>query len=128
MNEEKTGKCLRQVEYIRGHLWHIYSIADNRKTLIKMVSCIPDCFPIYKLLVILFSVWYEVFFRKPKIECITFDDTIKPFCTENMLYVLVEPISFFFNIFKYIVIFFHRLIYGQRSCSFYDTNYLLVAL
>jgi hypothetical protein len=30
MNEEKTGKCLQQVEYIRGHLWHRYSIAVNK--------------------------------------------------------------------------------------------------
>jgi len=22
MNEEMTGKCLRQVEHNRGHLWH----------------------------------------------------------------------------------------------------------
>jgi replication-associated recombination protein RarA len=22
MNEERTGKCLRQGEHIRGHLWH----------------------------------------------------------------------------------------------------------
>jgi hypothetical protein len=35
MNEEMTGKCLRQVEHIRGHLWHRYSIAVNR---IKGVS------------------------------------------------------------------------------------------
>ena len=27
MNEERTGKCL-QVEHIRGHLGHIYSIAS----------------------------------------------------------------------------------------------------
>jgi hypothetical protein len=27
MNEEGTGKCLRQVEHIRGHFWHIYSVA-----------------------------------------------------------------------------------------------------
>jgi hypothetical protein len=27
MNEERTGKSLRQVERIRGHLWHRYSIA-----------------------------------------------------------------------------------------------------
>ena len=26
----KYGKCLRQVEHIRGHLWHIYSIAVNQ--------------------------------------------------------------------------------------------------
>jgi hypothetical protein len=26
MNEEKTGKCLRQEEHIRDHLWHRYSI------------------------------------------------------------------------------------------------------
>jgi hypothetical protein len=30
MNEERTGKCLRQVEHIRLHLWHIYSIAVNQ--------------------------------------------------------------------------------------------------
>ena len=26
----KDGKCLRQVEHIRGHLWHRYSIAVNQ--------------------------------------------------------------------------------------------------
>jgi len=26
MNEERIGKCLRQVEHIRGQLWHRYSI------------------------------------------------------------------------------------------------------
>jgi len=25
VNEEMTGKCLRQVEHMRGHLWHRYS-------------------------------------------------------------------------------------------------------
>jgi hypothetical protein len=30
MNEERTGKCLRQVEHNRGHLWHRYSIAVNQ--------------------------------------------------------------------------------------------------
>jgi len=30
MNEERTWKCLRQVEHIRGHLWHIYSITVNQ--------------------------------------------------------------------------------------------------
>jgi hypothetical protein len=29
MNEERTGKCLRQMKYIRGHLWHRYSITVN---------------------------------------------------------------------------------------------------
>ena len=28
MNEGMPGKCL-QVEYIRGHLWHRYSIVVN---------------------------------------------------------------------------------------------------
>jgi hypothetical protein len=27
MSKEKSEKYLRQVEHIRGHLWHIYSIA-----------------------------------------------------------------------------------------------------
>jgi len=30
MNEERTGKCLRQVQHIRGHLWHIYYITVNQ--------------------------------------------------------------------------------------------------
>ena len=30
MNEERTGKCLRQVEHIRGHLWHWCSLAVNQ--------------------------------------------------------------------------------------------------
>ena len=30
MNEERTGKCIRQVEHIRGHLWHRYSITVNQ--------------------------------------------------------------------------------------------------
>jgi len=30
MNEERTGKFLRQVEHIHGHLWHRYSISVNQ--------------------------------------------------------------------------------------------------
>jgi hypothetical protein len=30
MKEERTGKCLRQLEHIRGHLWHRYSITVNQ--------------------------------------------------------------------------------------------------
>jgi hypothetical protein len=30
MNEERTGKCFRQVEHIRSHLWHRYSITVNQ--------------------------------------------------------------------------------------------------
>jgi hypothetical protein len=30
MNEERTGKCLRQVEHVRCHLWHRYSITVNQ--------------------------------------------------------------------------------------------------
>jgi hypothetical protein len=46
MNEEKTGKCLRQVEHIRGHLQHRYSITVNnyggdRKTFEVMTSTYP---------------------------------------------------------------------------------------
>ena len=41
MNEERTGKCLRQVEHIRGHLWHIYSITVNRKIFEVMTSTLP---------------------------------------------------------------------------------------
>ena len=30
MNEERTEQCLRQVEHIRGHLWHRHSVAVNQ--------------------------------------------------------------------------------------------------
>ena len=30
MNEERTGKWLRQVEHIHGHMWHRYSITVNQ--------------------------------------------------------------------------------------------------
>jgi len=30
MYDERTGKCLQQVEHIRGHLWHRYSIMVNQ--------------------------------------------------------------------------------------------------
>jgi hypothetical protein len=30
MKEERTGKCLRQVDHIRVHLWHRYSIMVNQ--------------------------------------------------------------------------------------------------
>ena len=30
MNEERTGKCLRQVKHTHGHLWHKYSITVNQ--------------------------------------------------------------------------------------------------
>jgi len=30
MNEERAGKCLRQVEHIRGHFLHRYSITVNQ--------------------------------------------------------------------------------------------------
>ena len=30
MNEERTGKCLRQVEHIRGHMWPRYSLTVNQ--------------------------------------------------------------------------------------------------
>jgi len=30
MNEERTMKCLQQVEHIHGHLWHRYSITVNQ--------------------------------------------------------------------------------------------------
>ena len=38
MNEERTWKCLRQVEHIRGHLWHRYFIRVNQVMLISVVK------------------------------------------------------------------------------------------
>jgi len=40
MNEERTRKCL-QVEHIRGHLWHIYSITVNQVMVatVKLSQC-----------------------------------------------------------------------------------------
>jgi hypothetical protein len=38
MNEERTWKCLRQVEHIRGHLWHRYSIHHLENCIISLVE------------------------------------------------------------------------------------------
>ena len=52
MNEERAGKCLRQVKHIRGHLWHRCSIAVNQimvanlKTFEVMTSTLPRGTPI----------------------------------------------------------------------------------
>jgi hypothetical protein len=34
-DEERTGKCLRPLKYIRGHLWHRYSIAVNQVVVLR---------------------------------------------------------------------------------------------
>ena len=41
MNEERTGKCLGQVEHIRGHLGHRYSIMANQAmvAIVKQFRC-----------------------------------------------------------------------------------------
>jgi len=36
MNEERTGLWLRQTEYIRGHLWHRYSVTVNQVMVAKV--------------------------------------------------------------------------------------------
>jgi Na+-transporting methylmalonyl-CoA/oxaloacetate decarboxylase gamma subunit len=51
MYEERTGKCLRHVEHIRGHLWHIYSIAVNQVMVVTVN-------PLKRVLsVFLFFIW-----------------------------------------------------------------------
>ena len=37
MNEERTGKCLRHVKLIDGHLWHRYSVTVNQVMVIGVV-------------------------------------------------------------------------------------------
>ena len=44
MNEERTGKCLRQVEHIRGHLWHRYSITVNQVQVLNSYVICSDTF------------------------------------------------------------------------------------
>ena len=41
MNEERTGKCLGQVEHIRGYLGHRYSIMANQAmvAIVKQFRC-----------------------------------------------------------------------------------------
>ena len=36
MNEERIGKYLRQVQHLRGHLWHRYSISINQVVLLTL--------------------------------------------------------------------------------------------
>jgi hypothetical protein len=67
LNEERNRKYLRQVEYIRGHLWHRYSITVNQ----VMVASVK------------LSKWWlqlnlvrnqiqKLLFRKNVIECLVF--------------------------------------------------------
>ena len=44
MNEEKTVKCLRQMEYMRGHFWHIYTTKVLRPR--EYVTYWPYCLTI----------------------------------------------------------------------------------
>ena len=44
MNEERTGKCLRQVEHIRGHLLHRYSITINQVQVLNSYEICCDTF------------------------------------------------------------------------------------
>jgi hypothetical protein len=44
MNEEKTGKCLRQVEHIRGHLLHRYCITVNQVQVLNLYEICCDTF------------------------------------------------------------------------------------
>jgi hypothetical protein len=69
MNEERTEKCLGQVEDIRGHLWHIYSIRVNqvavthRKTFEVMTNVHqPNRFGHKQI------VWYDYIFPHTKDE------------------------------------------------------------
>ena len=48
MNEERTEKCLRQVEHIRGHLWHRYSITVNQGTNVSKYFVDNSVFDIYR--------------------------------------------------------------------------------
>jgi hypothetical protein len=43
MNEDRIGKCLRQVEHSYGHLWHRFSIAVNQ----VMVTTVKPCYSIF---------------------------------------------------------------------------------
>jgi hypothetical protein len=43
MNEEWTGKCLRQVEHIHGHLWHICHNVKFSKWWLQPISNIYAC-------------------------------------------------------------------------------------
>ena len=45
MHKEWTGMCLRQVEYVRGHLWHRYYIAVNQ----VMVTTVKHLKQIFQL-------------------------------------------------------------------------------
>jgi hypothetical protein len=68
MNEERTGKCSRQVEHIRGHLRHRYFIKNvlyikvsERTNLIRIMNGNN-----ININIILFFKWFAPFIRKSK--------------------------------------------------------------
>jgi hypothetical protein len=36
MNKDMTGLLLQQMEHIRGHLWHRYSVTDNQVMVVTL--------------------------------------------------------------------------------------------
>jgi hypothetical protein len=62
-NEERTGKCLRQVEHIHGHLWHIKVVSRKRQSYAStfLVLCVlPSLF----LYTVVFSHFLLSFFAE----------------------------------------------------------------
>ena len=45
MDDDRTEKCLRQVEHMRGHLWHIYYITVNQ-VMVATVKLVTSTLPI----------------------------------------------------------------------------------
>jgi hypothetical protein len=54
MNEERTRKCLRQVEHIRGHLWHKYSITVTQVIVAWITTVVTSsyCFKMTQLFIL----------------------------------------------------------------------------
>jgi hypothetical protein len=93
MNEERTGKCLRQVEHIRGHLWPIYSITVNQ-VMVATVNFRNDDFNLTKTIfnfymyVLKIVVCHFVLFLLP-LSCLFFFDIrilITPLVSANSSY------------------------------------------
>ena len=73
MNEEMTGKCLQQVEHIRGLVWHRYSITVNQvmvATVKLSNNCVVTLFVLFYCTMCMNNLWVTRWVSKRSMNCL----------------------------------------------------------
>jgi hypothetical protein len=116
MNEERIGKCLRQVEDIPGHLWHRYSITINH-VMVVTATLSSDDFNLTKRSMCHGFVLLDL---RSLVLCVCFVDTCLSICLFSVGHFVVVLLRYMdsdnpFGIFKLFLV---DLCYGAKPTSF----------